>query len=168
MVALALTAKHLVVSKEVLEAMTKIPITNPGNSVGLPLQSRMSLHGSNVDGSTMVDVTTTNPATTATLPRGHKTVVAAEITATARITEIILPQGLHLEAPHRGNNKPLLHLLEVKPVMATVILGFLRPLHLVAMVLLLDFPALLQALSRCTTAALLLLPHLPLAKALLL
>lgn len=168
-VAPAPTVKLLAVLKKVLEAMTKTPTTSLGNNVGLPLQSRMSLHGSNVDGSNTVDVTTTNPATTTTLPHGHKAAVAAaETTDTARIKEIILPQEPPLEEPHLGNNKPPLHLLVVKPVMATVTPRFLRHLQLVVMVLLLDFPALLQASSPCTTAGLLLLRHLPQAKALLL
>jgi hypothetical protein len=164
--------KLLAVLKKALEAMTKTPTISLGNNVGLPLQSRMSLHGSNVDGSNTVDVTTTNPATTTTLPHGHKAaVVAAETTDTARIMEIILPQEPPLEPPleepHLGNNKPPLRLLVVKPVMATVTPRFLRHLQLVVMVLLLDFPALLQASSPCITAGLLLLHHLPQAKALL-
>lgn len=167
-VALAPTAKLLAVSKEALEATTKTPTTNLGNNVDLPLQFRTSLHGSNVDGSSTVDVTTTNPATTTTLPHGHKAAAVAETTDTARTTETILLQAPPLEVPHHGNNKLLHHPLVVKPAMATVTLHSLRHLQVVAMVLLPGFPALLPASSPCTTAALLLLPHLPLAKALLL
>jgi hypothetical protein len=171
-VAPAPTAKLLAVSKEALEVTSKTPTTNLGNNVGLPLQFRTSLHGSNVDGSSMVDATTTNPATTTTLPHGHRAVMVAETTDTARTTEIILPQEPPqeppLEVPRHGNNKHPLHLLVARPAMATVTPHSLRHLQLAVMVLLLGFLALLLASSPCTTAALLLLPHLPLAKALLL
>ena len=167
-VALAPTAKLLAVSKVALVATTKTLTTNLGNNVDLPLQFQTSLHGSNVDGSNMVDAMTTNPVTTTTLPHGHKAAVAAETTDTAHITEAILLQVQPLEVPHHGNNKLPHHLLVVKPAMATVTLHSLRHLQLVAMVLLPGFPALLPASSPCTTAALLLPPHLPLAKALLL
>lgn len=162
-------ARRHAVSKEALEATTKTLITNPGNNVGLPLQFQTSLLGSNVDGSSMADATTTNPVITTMLPHGHKAgELVAEITDTARTKEAMRPLVQPLEVPRHGNNKLPLHLLVAKLAMATVTLHSLRHLQLVVMVLLLGFRALLQASNPCTTVAPLLHHHLRLAKALLL